>query len=110
LALNRDGLPVSPVPTGSAHAVVSYDHYRGHLTPEEQNDPRWSPDNDQAWTAFFGHRRVDRLVAYDCNDDPPSNYNTSGRRRWWSVPGRTLSWVLGYIANGNDLALQMPPR
>ncbi|KAM0861583.1 hypothetical protein ACQ4PT_045803 [Festuca glaucescens] len=105
--LSRGGLPVPPVPTRSARAVAIYDHFWGQLTPEERNDPRWSPDNNHAWTAFFEGEREDRLAAYDGSGDPPANNNASGRRRWWSAPGRTLAWVLSYIADGNDLPLQM---
>jgi hypothetical protein len=67
-----------------------YDHFWGQLTSEECNDPRWSPDNDHAWTAFFERQRDNR--------DPPVNNNASGQRQWWSALGRTLAWVLGNIA------------
>ncbi|KAK1692989.1 hypothetical protein QYE76_009686 [Lolium multiflorum] len=55
-------------------------------------------------------QRLDRLAAYDGNSDPPSNYNIVGRRRWWSVPERTLAWALQYINDWNNPPLQMPPR
>jgi hypothetical protein len=51
---------------------------------------------------FFVRQRVDRLAAYDGNGDPPSNYNIVRWRRWWSAAGRTLAWVLKYIADGNN--------
>jgi hypothetical protein len=91
-------------------AVVIYDHFWEHLKPEEHNDARWSSDTDQAWITFFLREREDRLATYDGSGDPPVNYNASGRRRWWSAPGRTLAWVLGYIADENGPPLQMPPR
>jgi hypothetical protein len=106
-ALSAGGMPVPPVPTGLARATAIYDHYCGELTPEEGNDPRWSPDNDYGWSIFFQCQHEDRLAAYDCNSDPPANSNARGRRRWWSAPVR---WVLTYIAEGNDPPLQMPPR
>jgi hypothetical protein len=87
---------------GTKRAIVIYDHYWDHLTPEERNDPRWSPDNDDGCTIFFVQQHADRLAAYNGNGDPPSNYNIVGRWRWWSVPGRTLAWVLQYISYGNN--------
>jgi hypothetical protein len=98
------------MPAGTERAVVIYDHFWERLTPEEQNDAQWWPDSDQAWTTFFLRERKDRLTAYDGGGDPPVNYNASGWWRWWSAPGRTLAWVLGYITDENDPPLQMPPR
>jgi hypothetical protein len=98
------------VPTGTERAVTVYDHFWECLTPEERNDPEWSRNNEQVWTMFFQCQREDRLAAYDGSSDPPANNNSSGWRRWWSASGRTLAWVLGYIADGNDPPLQIPPR
>jgi hypothetical protein len=95
---------------GTESTVAIYNHFWERLTPEERNDPRWSPDNDQACSVFFQREHEDRLAAYDSNDDPAANNNASGWRRWWSAPGRTLAWVLAYIADRNDPPLQMPPR
>jgi hypothetical protein len=41
------------MPTGTKRVMAIYDHFWERLTPEERNNPRWSPDNDQAWMAFF---------------------------------------------------------
>jgi hypothetical protein len=49
-ALSCGGLPV---PTGIDRTIAIYDHFWERLTPEERNDPWWSSDNDQSWTAFF---------------------------------------------------------
>jgi hypothetical protein len=62
-----------------------------------------------AWSAFFARQHEDRLAAYDGSGPPPENFNSEGRRRWWSAPGRTLTWVLDHIANGNNPPLAMPP-
>jgi hypothetical protein len=66
---------------------------------EERNDPRWSPDNDDGWNVFFVRQRANRITTYD---GPPSNYHIVGRWRWWSAPGRTVEWVLQYIADENN--------
>jgi hypothetical protein len=83
----------------------------GHqtLTIEERNDPQWDPDNRHAWSAFFAWQREDRFRAYDGPGPPPENFNSEGQRRWWSAPGRTLTWVMDHIANGNNPPLAMPP-
>jgi hypothetical protein len=73
------------VSTGIELTIAIYNHFWDHLTTEERNDPQWSPDNDDAWDIFFVRQLEDRLAAYDGNDDSPSNYNITGRRRWWSV-------------------------
>ena len=36
--------------------------------------------------------------------------NSKGRKRWWGGEGRTLEFVLDYIAVGNEPRLTMPPR
>jgi hypothetical protein len=109
-ALSRGGLPVPlPVSTGTERTIAIYNHFWDHLTAEEQNDPQWSLDNDDAWDVFFIRQHAERLAAYNGNGNPSSNYNISGQRRWWSATGRTLTWVLHYIADGNNPPLQMPP-
>jgi hypothetical protein len=70
----------------------------GTLTDEERNDPQWDPDNRHAWSAFFAWQRGDRHAVYDGSGPSPKNFNSEGRRRWWSAPGRILTWVLDHIA------------
>jgi hypothetical protein len=82
------------------------------MTDEQRADPRFYPDNREAWTAFFRRRYERELAAYDGPPPPPARNNATGRRRWWSVPGRTLEFVLEHIERGNDPVLEMspPPR
>jgi hypothetical protein len=76
---------------------------------EQRADPRFYPDNREAWTAFFRGRYERELAAYDGPPPPPARNNAAGRRRWWSAPGRTLEFVLEHIKRGNDPVLEMPP-
>jgi hypothetical protein len=79
------------------------------MSDEQRADPRFYPDNREAWTAFFPRRYERELAAYDGPPPPPTRNNAAGRRRWWSAPGRTLEFVLDHIERGNDPALEMPP-
>ncbi|KAK1665542.1 hypothetical protein QYE76_053701 [Lolium multiflorum] len=82
-ALSRGGLPVSPVPMGTERDVEIYDHFWELLTPE-------------SGTTRGGRRTRTKRGRH--------SHSSS------SAPGRTLAWVLGSIADGNDPPLQMPPR
>jgi hypothetical protein len=79
------------------------------MSDEQRANPRFYPDNREAWTAFFRHRYEHEMAVYDGPPPPPARNNAAGRRRWWSAPGRTLEFVLEYIERGNDLVLEMPP-
>jgi hypothetical protein len=76
---------------------------------EQRADPRFYPDNLEAWTAFFRRRYERELAAYDGPPPPLARNNAAGRRRWWSAPSRTLEFVLEHIERGNDPVLEMPP-
>jgi hypothetical protein len=78
------------------------------MSDEQHADPRFYPDNRQAWTAFFGRRYECELAAYDGPPPPPARNNATGRRRWWSARGRTLEAVLAHIERGNSPVLEMP--
>jgi hypothetical protein len=56
---------------------------------------------------FFTNRRNHELARYEGNGPPPANKNTAGQKMWWSVPGRTLAFVLDHIAMGNNPRLTM---
>jgi hypothetical protein len=64
------------------------------MTNEQRADPRFYPDNREAWTAFFRRRYECELAAYDGPPPHPARNNAAGRRRWWSAPSRTLEFVL----------------
>nr|XP_051221628.1 uncharacterized protein LOC127339862 [Lolium perenne] len=71
--------------------------------------PRYHPDNLAAWNNFFLRRWEQELAAYDVPPPPPPRNNVAGRKRWWSVPGRTLEAVLEHIEGGNFPIPTMPP-
>jgi hypothetical protein len=79
------------------------------MSDEQRADPRFYPDNREAWTAFFCRRYERELAAYDGPPPPPARNNAAGRRCRWSAPGRTLEFVLEHIERGNDPVLEMPP-
>jgi hypothetical protein len=79
------------------------------MSDEQRAKPRFYTDNYQAWTAFFRRRYERELAAYDGPSPPPARNNATGRRRWWSAPGRTLEAVLAHIERDNLPILEMLP-
>jgi hypothetical protein len=77
------------------------------MSDEQRADPRFYPNNREAWMAFFRRRFERKLAAY--HSPPPLSVrnNAAGRRRWWSAPGRTLEFVFEHIKRGNDPVLEM---
>ncbi|KAK1610216.1 hypothetical protein QYE76_033889 [Lolium multiflorum] len=55
-SLSAGGVPVPPVPQGTALRAAITNHYYLDLTPEQRMNPRWHPDNQQTWDAFFINR------------------------------------------------------
>jgi hypothetical protein len=106
--LSAGGIPIPPPPTGAA-LDAAIDEVLETMSDEQRAEPRFFPDNREAWTAFFRRRYERELAAYDGPPPPPARNNAAGRRRWWSAPGRTLEFVLEHIENGNDPVLEMPP-
>jgi hypothetical protein len=109
--LSAGGFLIPPPLTGAA-LDAAIDEVLETMSDEQRADPRFYPDNREAWMAFFHHRYERELAAYDGPPPPPARNNAAGRRRWWSSPGRTLEFVLDHIERGNDPALEMspPPR
>jgi hypothetical protein len=79
------------------------------MSDEQRAEPRFYPDNYQAWTAFFRRRYERELASYDGPPPPPTRNNATGRHRWWSAPGHTLEAVLAHIERGNSPVLGMSP-
>jgi hypothetical protein len=52
------------------------------MSDEQRADPRFYPDNREAWTAFFRRCYERELAAYDGPPPPPTRNNVAGRRRW----------------------------
>jgi hypothetical protein len=106
--LSAGGIPIPPPPTGAA-LDAAIDEVLETMSDEQRADPRFYPDNREAWTAFFCRRYERELAAYDGPPTPPARNNAAGRRRWWSAPGGTLEFVLEHIERGNDPVIEMPP-
>jgi hypothetical protein len=102
--LSASGVPIPPPPTGAA-----VDEVLETMSDEQRADPRFYPDNREAWMAFFRHRYERELAAYDGPPPPPACNNAAGRHRWWSPPSRTVEFVLEHIERGNDPVWEMPP-
>ena len=98
-SLSAGGVPVPPVPHGTARRAAITNHYYLDLTPEQRMNPRWHPDNQQTWDAFFINRRERALARYEEDGMPPGNFHEAGRRLWWR--GRTLQSVMDYIRAGD---------
>jgi hypothetical protein len=105
--LSAGGIPIPPPPTGAA-LDAAIDKVLETMSDEQRAEPRFYPDNREAWTAFFRRRYERELAAYDGPPPPPARNNAAERRRWWSAPERTLEFVLEHIENGNDPVLEMP--
>jgi hypothetical protein len=106
--LSVGDIPILPPPTGAA-LDTAIDEVIETMSDEQRAEPRFYPDNREAWTAFFLRRYERELAAYDGPPPPPARNNAVGRRRWWSTPGRTLEFVLEHIERDNDPVLEMPP-
>jgi hypothetical protein len=52
LRLSAGGIPIPPPPTG-AGLDAAIDEIIETMSDEQRADPRFYPDNRQAWTAFF---------------------------------------------------------
>jgi hypothetical protein len=53
--LSAGGIPIPPPPTGSA-LDAAIDEVLETMSDEQRADPRFDPDNREAWTAFFRRR------------------------------------------------------
>jgi hypothetical protein len=106
--LSAGGIQI-PSPSTGAALDAAIDEVLETMSDEQRADPRFYPDNREAWTAFFRRRYERELAAYDGPPPPPARNNAAGRRRWWSAPGRMLEFVLEHIERGNDPVLEMPP-
>ncbi|KAE8813485.1 Protein kinase APK1A, chloroplastic [Hordeum vulgare] len=73
---------------------------RSGLPESLRNLPRYAPDSNALWTAYFERRHADQLAATN-GVEPPDRHNSEGRRQWWGVLGRTLEAVLEHIEGDN---------
>jgi hypothetical protein len=78
--LSAGGIPIPPPPTGAA-LNAAIDEVIETMSDEQRADPRFYPDNWQAWTAFFRRRYERELAAYDSPPPPPARNNAAGGAR-----------------------------
>ena len=107
--LSQMGLLVPPIPT-SEDRLVEIRAARERMTDKQRANPIWDQENNVSWNAYFAARRRWQIEDYTGPPPAPKHANTEGRKRWWGVPGRSLTYVLGYIEDGNEPRLQAPSR
>ena len=108
-----NGVPVTKPLTranrGFAAAVNT--RYWRDLTPEQRQDPRWDPRNPAnhgRYEAAFQRAYEEDFNRWDGPGPAPTDKNVAGREAFWSVPGRTLQFVMNHIANGGSLLTAAP--
>jgi hypothetical protein len=67
--LSAGGVPIPPPPVGAA-LDAAINEVLETMSDEQRAEPRFFPDNYQAWTEFFRRRYERELAAYD--GPPPS--------------------------------------
>jgi hypothetical protein len=80
---------------------------RATMPAEARSQPRYAPDNDALWMAYFQRCHAEQIAL--TNGAPAvsgGRNNSNGRRLWWGVPGHTLSAVLEHIEGGNEPPLE----
>ncbi|KAE8770015.1 Protein kinase APK1A, chloroplastic [Hordeum vulgare] len=80
---------------------------RSSLPESLWNQPRYTPDSNTLWTAYFERRHVEQLTATN-GVEPRDRFNSKGRRLWWGVNDRTLDTVLEHIEDDNLSRLKYP--
>jgi hypothetical protein len=65
------GVPIPLPPTGRTALKAEIDAVLVILSDEQRAEPRFYPDNYEAWTDFFRQRYDHELTAYD-GPPPPS--------------------------------------
>ena len=86
-------------------------HYWRDLTPEQRQDPRWDPRNPAnhgRYEEAFQRAYEEEFNRWDDPGPAPTDKNVAGREAFWSVPGRTLQFVMNHIANGGSLLTAAP--
>ncbi|KAE8771676.1 Homeobox protein KNOX3 [Hordeum vulgare] len=91
--LSASGVPVPPPPFG-ADRRAEITRIRSSLLEISRNLPRYAPDSNALWMAYFECRHADQLAATN-SVEPRDRDNSEGRRQWWGVP--TLKVILEHI-------------
>ena len=108
-ALSINGIPVrdAPTPTSRHWRDAMLHHYWSALTTEERNDLRWEPRpaNYGRYEAELRRLHHEEMTIWhgEGPPPPPRDKNSAGWWAFWSVPGRTMEYDIGCIANGTPL-------
>ena len=109
-----NGMPVAKplTRTNRGFAAAVNTHYWRDLTPEQRQDRRWDPRNPAnhgRYEAAFQRAYEEDYNRWDGPGPAPTDKNVAGREAFWSVPGRTLQFVMDHIASGGSLLTAPPP-
>ncbi|KAE8821197.1 Homeobox protein KNOX3 [Hordeum vulgare] len=97
-----------PLPPCRADRRAEIAHIRSSLSESSGNVPRYVPDSNTLWMAYFEHRHADQLAATN-GVERRGHHNSEGCRLWWGVPVRTLEVILEHIEGGNSPRYEYPP-
>ncbi|KAE8767009.1 hypothetical protein D1007_61685 [Hordeum vulgare] len=74
--LSANGVPAPPPPSGAdRHAEIA--HIRLSLSASSRKQPRYAPDSNTLWTAYFERRHANQLAPTN-NADPRGRFNSEG--------------------------------
>ncbi|KAI4995623.1 hypothetical protein ZWY2020_035526 [Hordeum vulgare] len=105
--LSAGGVPVPPSPS-RADRRAEIAHIRSSLPESSRYLPRYAPDSNTLWMAYFERRHVDQLAATN-GVESRGRYKSEGRRQWLDVLDRALEAVLEHIEGGNSPRFEYPP-
>ncbi|KAE8776170.1 Protein kinase APK1A, chloroplastic [Hordeum vulgare] len=74
--LSTSGFPVPPPPS-RVDRWAEITRIRSSLPESSRNLPRYAPDNNMMWTAYFERRHADQLAATN-GDEPRGRHNSEG--------------------------------
>ncbi|KAE8782406.1 Homeobox protein KNOX3 [Hordeum vulgare] len=105
--LRAGRVPVPPPPIG-ADRRAEIARIRSPLSESSCNLPRYAPDNNTLWTAYFNRHHANELAATN-GVEPRGRHNSEGRCQWWGVTGHKLEAALKQIEGGNLPRYEYPP-
>ncbi|KAE8815333.1 Homeobox protein KNOX3 [Hordeum vulgare] len=104
--LSAGGVPMPPTSSGDDRRV-EIARIWSSLPEASRNLPRYAPDSNTLFMAYFKHCHTNQLAATN-GADSRGRFNSEGRQLWWGIPDRTLEAVLEHIKGDNSLLLEYP--
>ena len=86
--LRAGGVPV-PLPPSGADRRTEMGRIQSSMPESLRNLPKYAPDSNTLWTAYFKSRHAYQLAATNWVE-PRSRYNSVGRRQWWRSEERRV--------------------